>query len=453
MRNPLQPFLDLRRRELPFAFSMFAYFFLVIASFWILKPLKKSLFIRYYDRIGGFDFLVWTMRGSQAELLAKVLNMFVAAGAVAVFSLLSHRFRRERMAFVVTLFFMAGYVVYAFAIPSPGPLVVWTFYLFGDLFSTLMVVTFFAFLNDSVSTSRARRLYGPVGIGGVLGGVFGTTFLSAWIGDVGIAQWMWVCFGIGVAILVNAALAGRWLTMLPENGDGHDEPRVPRQSNLALGGARLVMRSSYLLAIAAIVAVYEIVSTVMDFQFTATIEYYLTGQAIARQFTTVYMITNWVSLLVQVFLTGFVMTRFGLLAALLVLPSTVFLGSSAFMIVPALWVGSLLNTADNGFSYSINQSAKEALYVPTTVEEKYKAKAFIDMFVQRFAKVVAIGVSLLITLIFRDFSTMRWLSIFTLLMVGVWLVCAHHAGRTCEGVGARGEPGHKWHPHMDRGRT
>ncbi|MBD3240278.1 MAG: hypothetical protein GF331_06800, partial [Chitinivibrionales bacterium] len=225
----------------------------------------------------------------------------------------------------------------------------------------------------------------------------------------------------------------------------------PQQSNLAVGGARLVFRSSYLLAIAAIVAVYEIVSTVMDFQFTATIEHYLTGQDIARQFTTVYMITNWVSLLVQIFLTGFVMTRFGLLAALLVLPSTVFLGSSAFMIVPALWVGSLLNTADNGFSYSINQSAKEALYVPATVEEKYKAKAFIDMFVQRSAKVVAIGVSLAITLIFKDFSTMRWLSIFTLLMVGVWLVCAHHAGRTCEDTGTREEPGHKWHPHARQG--
>ncbi|MBD3239716.1 MAG: hypothetical protein GF331_03960, partial [Chitinivibrionales bacterium] len=218
MRNPLQPFFDLRKRELPFALSMFAYFFLVIASFWILKPLKKSLFIRYYDRVGGFDFLIWTMRGSQAELLAKVLNMFVAAGAVAAFSMLSHRFRRQGMAFVVTLFFMACYVVYSIALRTPGPLVVWTFYLLGDLFSTLMVVTFFAFLNDSVSTSRARRLYGPVGLGGVLGGVFGTTFLSTWIEAVPIARWMWVCFGIGVMILVNASLAGRWLTMLPENG-------------------------------------------------------------------------------------------------------------------------------------------------------------------------------------------------------------------------------------------
>ena len=68
---------------------------------------------------------------------------------------------------------------------------------------------------------------------------------------------------------------------------------------------------------------------------------------------------------------------------------------------------------DNGFSYSINQSAKEALYVPTTRDEKYKAKAFIDMFVQRFAKALAVGVSLAITAVFQEFATIRWLTAFT----------------------------------------
>ena len=106
-------------------------------------------------------------------------------------------------------------------------------------------------------------------------------------------------------------------------------------------------------------------------------------------------------------LTSFVMTRFGIGVALLVLPFTVALGSSAFLLFPVLWVGSLLNTADNGFSYSINQSAKEALYVPTTQAEKYRAKAFIDMFVQRFAKAIAVAISLGITFAFQDFASLR----------------------------------------------
>ncbi len=166
----------------------------------------------------------------------------------------------------------------------------------------------------------------------------------------------------------------------------------------------------------------------MDFQFTATIEHYLDGPAIGKQFSTVFSITNWVSLLVQLFLTSFIMTRFGVKTALMILPVAILVGSAGFMAMPILWMGSFLNTADNGFSYSINQSAKETLYVPTSRDEKYKAKAFIDMFVQRFAKVIAVGVSLAITSIFTEFSSIRWLSLGTAAVVLIWIVAVRYAG-------------------------
>jgi AAA family ATP:ADP antiporter len=141
-----------------------------------------------------------------------------------------------------------------------------------------------------------------------------------------------------------------------------------------------------------------------------------------------YAFTNSVALLVQLLFTSFVMTRFGVGVALLVLPIAALGGSGVFMALPILWVGSLLNTADNAFSYSINQSAKEALYVPTTRDEKYKAKAFIDMFVQRFAKAIAVGVSLGITTVFADFSSVRWLSLFTVAITFFWILAARYAG-------------------------
>jgi AAA family ATP:ADP antiporter len=179
----------------------------------------------------------------------------------------------------------------------------------------------------------------------------------------------------------------------------------------------------------AIVGLYEIISTIIDFQFTFTVSHYLDGADIGRHFALVYSITNWVSLLVQLFLTSYVMTRFGLATALLVLPFTIALGSSAFLLFPALWVGSMLSTADNGFSYSINQSAKEALYVPTSAAEKYRAKAFIDMFVQRFAKAIAVVISLGITFMFQDISSLRYLGLLTLALIVVWVVAARYAGK------------------------
>lgn len=428
MASPLRTIMNIRREELPLSLLMFSYFFLVITSFWILKPIKKSVFIQFYDQT-GFDLFSWHLRGSQAELLAKVLNMVVAFCAVAIFTYLARKFRRQQLTFIFCAFFVFGYIAFLLVINNPTDLTIWSFYLFGDLFSTLMVGTFFAFLNDSVTPDSARRLYGLVGLGGVTGGAFGSSFVRMWVEQVSISSWLWICIGFALLIAGISAAAGR----LVEKNPPPEKPELGIDTsrptgNPALEGARLVLGSRYLLSVVAIVGLYEIVSTVMDFQFTATIEHYLDGPAIGKQFSTVYSITNWVSMLVQVFLTSFIMTRFGLKTALMVLPVVILAGSAGFLIAPVLWMGSLLNTADNGFSYSINQSAKEALYVPTTRDEKYKAKAFIDMFVMRFAKAIAVGVSLAITSIFTEFSSIRWLSFVTAAIVSVWIIAVLFAG-------------------------
>lgn len=424
-------FFDIRRAELPFALLMFAYFFLVITSFWILKPIKKSLFIRHYD-VTGFDLLGWIMTAAQAELLAKVLNMVVAFLAVVVFTWLVRRFRRQQLTFIFSGFFLASYALYSLVIREPAGATVWSFYLFGDLFSTLMVATFFAFLNDSVEPDGAKRLYGLIGLGGVSGGVFGTTIVRTLIEDFSNAHWLWVAFGLGLLIIAVAYAAGQLVDDRPRPAPAPSGPAKSARGNPALEGAQLVFRSRYLLAIVAIVGIYEIVSTILDFQFTSTIAHYLDGPEIGKQFSTVFAITNVVALIVQLFLTSFVMTRLGVGVALLVLPAVILGGSLGFLIFPILWMGSLLNTADNGFSYSINQSAKESLYVPTTEEEKYKAKAFIDMFVQRFAKALAVAVSLGITAAFSDFSSIPWLSAITLPLIVVWIVAVRYAGRQFE---------------------
>ncbi len=427
--GPLRAVMDIRRAELPLALLMFSYFFLVITTFWILKPIKKTLFIEFYqDR--SFDLLGPALTGPQAELLAKVMNMVVAYVIVVVFSVLARNLHRQQLTFAFGAFFLAAYVAYSFALGAPSETLVWSFYLFGDAFSTLMVATFFAFLNDSVTPDSAKRLYGLVGLGGVTGGAFGSIFVRTMIDRLDTAAWIWLCFGIGLVIIAVAFAAGRLVDRNPPPEEpAKQKPEKPKGGNPALEGGQLVFRSRYLLSIVGIVGFYEIVSTMMDFQFTATIVHYLEGDAIGRQFATVYAVTNGVALLVQLFLTSFIMTRFGVGVALLILPIAALGGSGIFMAMPILLAGSFLNTADNGFSYSINQSAKEVLYVPTARDEKYKAKAFIDMFVQRFAKAIAVGLSLGITTVFSDFSSVRWLSVFTALATVLWLLTARYAGR------------------------
>jgi len=442
--SPLKAIFDIRKPELPLALLMFSYFFLVITSFWILKPIKKSLFIEFYDKHGftfnldfhalnnlGLDIgtLQWVLTAPQAEQIAKVLNMVVAIFAVIVFTWLARRFHRQQLTIIFTVFFLLCYSAYSFVIDQPGDGIVWSFYLFGDLFSTLMVATFFAFLNDSVTPDEAKRIYGLVGLGGVVGGAFGTSMVSEFISELSDQNWLWVCFALGVLIIFVAFFAGRLVDRNPPAPPEQLKQEPDKKGNAALEGARVVFRSRYLLSIVAIVGLYEIASSIMNFQFTSTVAHYLEGDAIGEQFAKVFAITNIGAMLVQLFLTSFVMSRLGIGIALLILPVALLGGSAAFMVVPILWMGSSLNMVDNFFSYSINQSAKESLYVPVSKEEKYTAKAFIDMFVQRFAKALAVVISLGITMYFGDYSSVRWLSLVTIPVVALWVYAAIYAGR------------------------
>jgi AAA family ATP:ADP antiporter len=193
---------------------------------------------------------------------------------------------------------------------------------------------------------------------------------------------------------------------------------------------RRVFGSSYLLSIVAIVGLYELVSTVLDFQFTQAMILFSEDDASRDQnIATVFAITNWLSMTVQLLATSFVMRRFGLGVALMILPGAITMASIGFAWMPSLWLGGLLNTADNAFSYSINQSAKETLYVPTSAAEKYQAKAFIDMFVQRFAKAVGVGLSLFVTTRFVGVDGLRTLSFLVLPVLALWAFAAVYAGK------------------------
>lgn len=427
--------MNIRKKELPLVLLMFFYFFLVIVSFWILKPIKKGLFITFYDQT-GFDLFGWHLGAAQAELLAKVLNMFVALAAVIVFTWLARRMHRQQLTLVFSVFFVVSYVIYSTVINNPTDFTVWTFYLFGDLFSTLMVATFFAFLNDSVTPEAAKRLYGLIVLGGVTGGPFGALILRIWIKKLSTSAWMWFCLGLALIIIVVALAAGRLVSKNPPEYKvvPLKQKKIKKKSNLLTEAGKLVFASKYLLSIVAIVGLYEIVSQTMDFQFSSTIEYFLNGEAIKIQFANIALISTCVAMFVQLFLTSFIMTRFGVKTALLFLPMAMIFASFAFLALPILWVGSFLNTADSGFAYSINQSAKEVLYTITTREEKYKAKAFIDMFGQRFAKTLAVGVSLTISTIFTAFSAIRWLSLFNVVVIIFWLMAVRYAGNKFKDV-------------------
>jgi len=420
-------FFDIRRREWPTALGLSVFFFLVIAVFWVLKPVKRGALISLYagDPLQLFGL---TFSGAEAEQIGKTVNVFVVYVLVIGYTWLVRRYTRLQV--IVLLCGVLGGMMafFAYAIASPSAPVVWSFYVFGDMFNSLMVVTFWAFANDVTRPEQSKRLYGIVGLGGVVGGFVGATFVRANVEAIGRTPLLLTCVGAmvliaGVSYYVNRREGGA------AHGRTDDADDASPSVSAALEGARLVVSSKYLLAILGIIGLYEIVSNIVDFQLAAVVETSIQDeQSRDAFFGLVGQITGIGSIVVQLLVTSFVMKRYGVGVALLFLPVAVLFGSVGFLLVPSLVFVVAMSASDNALNYSINQSAREALYTPTSRDVKYKAKAFIDMFVQRLAKVVAVALNLGVAA-FVGVQGVRWLSLASIAVLVAWIAVVRYAGR------------------------
>jgi AAA family ATP:ADP antiporter len=424
---------DVRPGEWGKALGMSAFLFLVVSVFWVIKPIKRGMILGYYGE-HPLQFLDGSWVGAEVEQLAKVVNVVVALAAVALFTTAVRRLRRVVVVYVCCAVFAVGLVGFGLAVDDPSGPLVFTFYSFGDLFNTVMVALFWAFMNDLVEPEQAKRLYGIVGLGGVLGGLFGSTVVGQAIEGIGRGGLLASC----VVPLGIVSFTAWWVDRIAHERFGRHGRRLEAKHGSALlEGARMVHGSHYLTGIAATVLLYEIVSNVVDFQLSATVQRTIVGE-LERDafFAFVGQLTSGVSVLVQLVLTTYVMRRYGIGAALLFLPVTILAGSLGFLAASTLAFATMMSAGDNALNYSIQQSAKEALYVPTTRDEKYKAKAFIDMFVQRSAKLLAVGLNLLFAA-FVGLASVRWLSLGTILALGGWIPLARYLGRRFEDRAAK----------------
>lgn len=410
------------------------YFFLIIATFWILKPLKRGVIIHYFAQ-HPMDIFGWEIRGAEAEQIAKILNLIAAYFAAAFFILLARRLPRGRLVPVCAAMFAGASLFYASVIDRPSDWIVWTFYIFGDMFNTVMVALFWAFTNDIATSEEARRTYGPIGLGGVLGGFLGATVVASSVQDAGRAPLLVFCV---VPLALIAAIAYT-VDRLSHPPGPQQVPAVPAADSRG-GGTRAVLASPYLQYLAGIIACYELVSNIIDFQLAATIERSVSSSLRKDViFGILGQLTGLGSIAVQLFGTGFVLRRFGVRAGLLVLPLTVLASAAGFLVVPTLLLVAAMSVSDNALNYSIHQSSKEVLYTPVDSSTLFQAKAVVDMFVQRFAKVLSVVLNLAFAAVAG--AGVHWLSLVSICVLLGWIHLARRAAenfeqRTAAGTGA-----------------
>lgn len=419
-------FADIRRDEWRQASLLSFFFFLVIATFWILKPLKRGVLINYFGD-QPLHFFGLTFAGAESEQIAKILNLIVVGFMMIFFTWLVRRCPRHYVVLIFAILFSTAFVIYALVIDQPTDVIVWSFFVLGDMFNSVLVALFWAFTNDIVTPEQSKRIYGVVGLGGVLGGFIGATVVRTSVADIGRPPLLLFCTVPMVLITLVAFYVHR--RRAREDGVSESKPAAKRTDRgLALEGARLVVQSRYLLAIVIIIGCYELASNIIEFQLASTVEQQI-EESLQKDafFGLIGQVIGIGSILVQLLATGFIMRRFGIRAALSVLPVAILITSTGFLFVPTLLFAGAMSASHNGLNYSIQQSAKEALYVPTSEEVTYKAKAFIDMFVQRFAKVVSVAVNLALVTVAS--VGVRWLSLLTLVILGLWAMQVQLAGR------------------------
>lgn len=427
-------FFDIRAGEWPKALGLSVYFFLVIAIFWVLKPIKRGLIIGYF---GDHPLSVagYVLSGAQAEQIGKVLNMVVAFGVVGLFTWLVRRVSRHYLIAIFCGLFAALFLFFGSVlghIESLGAGGVWSFYVTGDIWTTVMVATFWAFANDLNTGSEAERLYGIVGLGGVVGGFVGSTVVTGLVEQMGRSTLVYALL-IPTAIIAGLAIWIHNREVATEEPDPccPEEEEILEEDNVFVEGAKLVFKSKYLLGIAAVLGLYEIVSNVVDFQLAVVVEEQVTSN-LERDtfFGFLGQATSVVSIGVQLFLTSFVMKRYSVKAALLFLPFAILGGTVGFVLLPSLVLVGFMSVSDNALNYSINQSAKESLYTPTSQDAKYKAKSFIDMFIQRAGKVLAVALNLGLTAVV--ITDVRWLSVAVAILLVAWIAVIRFLGREYE---------------------
>jgi AAA family ATP:ADP antiporter len=413
MKN-LRKLFDVRPGELRPALLMFGFFFSIIAVFQILKPLKKGLFVAQF--------------GAEHELIAKGINIDVAFSAMIAFTYLYNWLGGRQLVRFVCGFFLLSLLIFLPVLSDAPPTIVnYAFYLFGDLWSTVWVATFWAFLNEISTTEQAERLYGLIGTGGLLGGVVGSALVAGTVRTYSSAPLMLLCLGFTVSILVITWQIDRWVRRSDTPMAYGEHPLRLEQVNVlsALDGARMVLKSKYLLSIVGILALYEFCSQILDFQFSSVLAIAVAGGRNMQAYLgSLYLATNLLAFGSQLILTTLLVKRAGPGAGLVTLPVAIILASGAFCLNPSLLMGSLLIVSDNGLNYSINQTSREMLFVPTSSDAQYKARAFTNMFVQRLAKGAATLLSAAFILI-----GVRWLSPVTAVIASVWIWIAIAAGR------------------------
>jgi AAA family ATP:ADP antiporter len=413
-------------------------FFVLIGSYWPLKILKDAVFIN--------------MVGSVYQPSAKILSLVLFFPLVLIFSKLVDHFSKERFIYVMILTYGAiGFLFVAlFYHPTIGVanlaqskfrILGWAFYLFVESYISIMVSLYWAFINDVTTPESAKKGYGLLIFGSQLGAVvfvllgnFLSRDVAAYASRVPLIALLSVIafFLLGVVVFIlKRVVSAEEMRGYQGKRDFYGVKECEKKESVGFWeGFRLLTSCSYIGGIFGLVFFHEVVSAIMHYQMIRAVEItYLQSLGVVSKglvnkfFFDFTLVMQSISCLFALFGTSFFQRKIGVKGCLVLYPLLLGICISFYVVNPTLSFITGVMIIAKGINYVLNQPAKEMLYIPATKAVKYKAKAWIDMFGLRSAKM---GGSLINESIGLAARTAGALS---LVIVSFWILLSRAIGK------------------------
>ena len=377
----LQRIVDVRPGETRAMFLSAAYFFFVLSSYYILRPLR--------DAMGAGE-----MENVPYMFTAGLITMLVLN---PVYGAVVAHYRRQQFIPYTYRFFSLNLVAFFLALSflpeTATPWIGRIFFVWVGVFNMFVVSIFWAFMADVFRSGQGKRLFGFIGAGGTIGGMTGSLLTSQLVELIGVTGMLLASAAmIEVATQIVQAL-GRDAarnTVVPEGSPSADatDRDVPVQDNAVGGsaweGLRHTLSNRFLLGIVLFMLLFTVGSTFLYFQRLAIVAEAFTDHAARVQFfAQVDLIVNLLTLITQAFFTARIIKWLGVAWTLALLPAISIVGFLLIGAMPTVLVLVTFESVRRAGNFAISRPARELLFTVVTREDRFKAKSFIDTFVYR----------------------------------------------------------------------
>jgi AAA family ATP:ADP antiporter len=422
-------FSDVRGGEGATALLLMLNIFLLLAAYYLLKTIREPLILASH---GGAE-----VKSYSAAATAGLLIILVP-----LYSAVASRVSRVKLINSVTLFFIGCLVTFV-ALNQAGVPIGVPFFIWVGIFSMMIVAQLWAFAADVYTVDQGKRLFAIVGFGASLGAIVGSFSTGQLVKFYGPSSFM-----IAAAAMLGVCLL---LTNVINVREKHTETPKSDKPASQRSGFSLVFANRYLLLIAILMLLYNLVNTTGEYILGKTVVSLYEashgaaaaggadeGKVIGEFYGNFFTLVNLLSAFIQAFVVSRVLKYFGVRVALLVLPAVALVGYTGMAFIPLLSFIRGAKLAENSIDYSLQNTTRNALYLPTSQEEKYKAKQANDAFFVRFGDVLSAGLV---------FAGTRWLSFgsrqfafVNVALIVVWLILAVVIGRRFEQLSKAGAP-------------